>query len=192
MAKRALGIMMRVLAIPFFLHFRAQEAVLGERRAIASTSQALSLLPGVAGEYLRRAFLQWVTGLPLIDCCISFGTTFSDPRTRMGNGVYIGRGCDIGYADIGDNCLLGSYVQVLSGLRQHGFEDPALPIKEQPGEFSKVQIGEDSWIGNGTIVAAHVGRKCVIGVGSVVVKVIPDFAIAAGNPARVLRFRNSR
>jgi acetyltransferase-like isoleucine patch superfamily enzyme len=81
-------------------------------------------------------------------------------------------------------------VHILSGLRQHGFENVDSPIKEQPGEFSQVTIGEDTWIGNGAIVGADVGKNCVIGAGSVVLKPIPDFSIAAGNPARVVKHRN--
>ena len=84
---------------------------------------------------------------------------------------------------------MGSSVHIISGLRQHGFENLDTRIKDQPGELSSVSIGEDTWIGNGAIVAADVGKKCVIGVGSVVVKPIPDFVIAAGNPARVIKYR---
>jgi acetyltransferase-like isoleucine patch superfamily enzyme len=53
-----------------------------------------------------------------------------------------------------------------------------------------VTIGCDSWIGDRSIVLADVGQHCVIGAGSVVPKPIPDYAIAVGNPARVIRFRN--
>jgi acetyltransferase-like isoleucine patch superfamily enzyme len=38
---------------------------------------------------------------------------------------------------------------------------------------------------------ANVGKKCVIGAGSVVVSDIPDYSIAAGNPARVIRARDT-
>jgi virginiamycin A acetyltransferase len=187
--KQVLGYFMRGLAFPFYLHFKLEALLVGDRKAIAMTSQAVSLFPGLTGEYLRRGFLQWVSGLELTDCCISFGTTFSDARITLGNGVYIGRGCDIGYAAIGDHCVLGSNVHILSGLKQHDFSHLEIPIREQPQEFSQIRIGEDTWIGNGTIVAAPVGRKCVIGAGSVVVKPIPDFAIAVGNPAKVVRLR---
>jgi virginiamycin A acetyltransferase len=180
---------MRALSLPVYLLYRLESIFVGNRKAFGMVSQWVSIIPGLTGEYFRRAYLQWATGLSLRDCCISFGTTFSDQRVRIGDGVYLGRGCDIGYADIGRNCVMGSGVHIISGLRQHGFENLDTPIKEQPGELSLVSIGEDSWIGNGAIVAADVGKKCVIGVGSVVVKPIPDFAIAAGNPARVIRFR---
>jgi acetyltransferase-like isoleucine patch superfamily enzyme len=180
---------MRALSLPLYLSYKLESIVVGDRKAFGMLSQWVSIVPGLTGEWFRRAYLEWATGLSLRGCCISFGTTFSDPRVRIGDGVYFGRGCDIGYADVGPNCVIGSGVHIISGLRQHGFEDLDAPIKDQPGEYSKVTIGEDTWIGNGAIVGTDVGRKCVIGVGSVVVKPIPDFAVAAGNPARVIRRR---
>ena len=179
----------RILSLPAYLIYRLEAFIVGNRKAFGMVSQWVSIVPGLTGEWFRRAYLQWATGLSLQDCCISFGTTFSDPRVRIGDGVYLGRGCDIGCADIGRDCVIGSGVHIISGLRQHGFQDLDTPIRDQPAEFSMVIIGEDTWIGNGAIVGANVGKKCVIGVGSVVVKPIPDFAIAAGNPARVIKYR---
>ena len=182
---------MRALSLPAYLVYRLESIFAGDRKAFGMLSQWVSIVPGLTGEWFRRAYLQWATGSSLRDCCISFGTTFSDPHVKIGDGVYLGRGCDIGYADIGPNCVIGSGVHILSGLRQHGFEDLDAPIKDQPGEYSKVTIGEDTWIGNGAIIAADVGKKCVIGVGSVVVKPIPNYAIAGGNPAQVVRYRKN-
>ena len=51
-------------------------------------------------------------------------------------------------------------------------------------------IGGDSWIGEHAVVMAGVGRHCVIGAGAVVVKPIPDFAIAVGVPAKVIGYRD--
>jgi acetyltransferase-like isoleucine patch superfamily enzyme len=190
--KHILHSTMRALSLPVYLLYRLESVFVGDRKAFGMVSQWVSIIPGLTGEFFRRAFLQWATGLSLRGCCISFGTTFSDPGIRIADGVYLGRGCDIGYADIGPNCVIGSGVHIISGLRQHGFEDLDVPIKEQQGGYTKVTVGEDTWIGNGAIIGADVGRKCVIGVGSVVVKPIPDLAIAAGNPARVIRSRTGK
>jgi len=190
LSKSFLGGAMRLAALPFYLLYGIESILVGKRKAFGMVTQTVSLVPGLTGEWFRRAFLQWVTGMSPKDCCLSFGTTFSDPRVKIGDGVYLGRGCDIGYADIGQNCLLGSGVHILSGLKQHSFEDHEIPIKDQPGEFEKISIGEDTWVGNGTIIAADIGKKCVVGAGSVVVKRIPDFAVVVGNPARIIKFRN--
>ncbi len=182
---------MRLLSLPFYFIYRLEALFVGERKAFGMLSQWISIVPGLSGEYFRRGYLQWAVGQSLNDCCISFGTTFSDNRVKIGDGAYLGCRCDIGYADIGPNCVIGSGVHIISGLRQHGFEDLDVPIKEQGGEFSKVTIGEDTWIGNGAIIGADVGKKCVIGVGSVVVKPVPDFVVAVGNPAKIIRVRKN-
>ncbi|TXT17327.1 MAG: O-acetyltransferase, partial [Planctomycetota bacterium] len=78
---------------------------------------------------------------------------------------------------------------VMNGSQQHGIGRLDVPIREQPGVFVPVRIGRDSWIGERAIIAADVGQHCVIGAGSVVTKPIPDFAVAVGVPAKVLRFR---
>lgn len=57
---------------------------------------------------------------------------------------------------------------------------------------STLEIGHDAWVGAGTLIlrgCSKIGIGAVIGAGSVVTKDIPDFAIAVGNPARVIRMR---
>ena len=96
----------------------------------------------------------------------------------------------LGDVEIAANVLIGSNVSIINGNRQHGIERLDIPIREQPGEFPKVQIGTDSWIGDRAIVMADVGEHCVVGAGSVVTKPVPDYAIVVGNPARVVKYRN--
>ena len=67
-----------------------------------------------------------------------------------------------------------------------------IPIREQPGQWPHVTIGQDSWIGDRAIIQCDVGKHCVIGSGSVVTTPIPDYAIAVGVPAKVVRFRNQQ
>lgn len=52
-----------------------------------------------------------------------------------------------------------------------------------------VHIGENAWIGAGTVIVpgVHIGRDTVIGAGSVVTKDIPDNVVAVGNPCKVLQ-----
>lgn len=71
----------------------------------------------------------------------------------------------------------------------HCFNDINTPIRDQGILFiGNVEIGEDSWIGeNVSIIGANVGRHCIIGANSVVVKDIPDYSIAVGSPARVIK-----
>ena len=77
----------------------------------------------------------------------------------------------------------------MSGSGQHNFDDLDTPIQQQGGKYEKIKIGEDSWVGNGCLIMANIGKKCIIGAGSVVSKDIPDYSIAVGNPAKVIRNR---
>lgn len=93
-------------------------------------------------------------------------------------------------APSGENTLLGSGVHILSGSRQHNFEDPATPIQEQGGHFEKITIGQDCWLGNASVVLAGVGDHSIVAAGSVVTKPVEDGLIVGGNPARAIRERH--
>lgn len=96
----------------------------------------------------------------------------------------------IGPVEIGNHVILAQHV-VISGLN-HGYTDVDMPIKDQPCTFQKITIGDDCWIGaNVTITAGiTIGRHVVVAGGSVVTKSIPDYCVAGGNPARILKQYN--
>ena len=180
-----------LLVLPAVLLFRIGRLALGPERAFPGWSQALSLVPGLTGVYLRRAFYRRVFPRCAADACISFGTVFSHPTAEVGRGVYVGAyGC-LGAVTLEDDVLLGSHVSVTNGAAQHGTGRLDVPIREQPGTWPRVTIGRDSWIGDRAVVMADVGRHCIIGAGAVVTRAIPDGAIAVGVPARVLRYRHA-
>lgn len=157
--------------------------------AFWSFSQLISLYPGKCGNYLRKCFLRLVITKCNLNCAIMFGTIFSQIDTEIGQNVYIGPQCNIGSCRIENDCIIGSGVHIVSGSRQHNFDDLEKPVHEQGGVFEKVTIGEDSWIGNGAIVMANIGKKCIVGAGSVVTSDVEDFSIVGGNPARLIRKR---
>lgn len=158
-------------------------------RCFWAFSQFFSLLPGLPGSYLRKSFYRLSMAHCDKDCGIFFGTIFSKRDSEIGKGVYIGTHCNIGRCKIEDYCTIGSNVHIMSGKRQHGFDDLDTPIQEQGGVFEKVVIGEDTWIGNCAVIMANVGKKCIIGAGSVVTEDVEEFSIVAGNPARLIRKR---
>jgi len=71
----------------------------------------------------------------------------------------------------------------------HGYSDVAVPVcKQAVVQKKSVRIGEGSWLGiNVCVLGANVGKHCVIGANSVVTKDIPDYCVAAGSPARVIK-----
>jgi len=89
---------------------------------------------------------------------------------------------------IGDKALIGAGVHVY--VSNHRFTDVLRPIYEQGHEEVKpVIISSGCWIGANAIIlpGVRIGINAVIGAGSVVTKSIPDYAVAVGNPARVIR-----
>jgi virginiamycin A acetyltransferase len=176
-------------ALPFYLCFRLTGMLLGPAIAFEDMSQAISLLPGTMGAYIRRAFYARTLAECSQTCVISFGALFSDQRARVGENVYIGPRCDIGYAILEDDVLLGSGVHILSGKRQHFIDDLTRPIRVQGGEMQKVRVGSGAWVGNGAILMADVGRHTVVGAGAVVTADTEAYVIVGGNPARVIRER---
>jgi acetyltransferase-like isoleucine patch superfamily enzyme len=108
----------------------------------------------------------------------------------------IGRGCDFGYQNhitcvrsvtIGDHVLTANNVHISDN--SHAYEDVTRPILQQPVRFRRaVSIGSGSWIGeNVCVLGASIGRNCVIGANAVVTRDIPDFCVAVGIPAVVIR-----
>jgi virginiamycin A acetyltransferase len=180
-----------VVIAPLYVTHLIVSAVGNRDSSFWAWSQFLSLWPGTPGNYIRKAFYRLAMKRCDKDCAILFGTIFAQIDTEIGSGVYIGPHCNVGSSVIENHCTLGSGVHILSGKKQHTFSDLDIPIQQQGGRLEKVVIGEDSWIGNGAIVMAHVGRKCIVGAGSVVTKDVPDYAIVAGNPAALIRRRNS-
>jgi virginiamycin A acetyltransferase len=179
------------LALPSLGSFWLSSLFLGRQKAFPGWSQAFSLLPGLCGVYLRRAFYQQVFPRCGSDVCLSFGTVFSHPTAELGHRVYVGLFCCLGDVTLEDDVLLGSHVSIMNGGSQHGIGRLDVPIREQPGSWPRITIGRDSWIGDRAVVLADVGKHCVVGAGSVVTKAIPDYAIAVGSPAKVVRYRTS-
>jgi len=175
--------------LPLFLLYRLLLLVAKKDQVFSSFAQFLSLFPGVTGSYLRNSFYRMVMTHCEIGVVFSFGSLFSHVDTSIETGVYIGPQCNIGSCHIEKNCLLGSGVHILSGKKQHDFSDLEVPLKDQGGTFTKIRIGEDSWIGNNAVVMADVGKKCVVAAGSVIVNPVEDFSVVAGNPAQVLKKR---
>jgi len=184
--KKLIKLVFLVLALPLFLLYRVVSLAGNKDSVFQSFSQLLSLIPGKIGVYLRAAFYKLACTNTSDNISVSFLTLLSHQDTTLGEGIYIGPGCNIGKCSIGDNTLLGSGVHVLSGSRQHNFTDPETPIKEQGGHFEKIHIGRDCWLGNQAIVMVSLADKTLVAAGSVVTRSAEPGAILAGNPAKVI------
>jgi len=179
-----------VCVLPALLSYAIKRTVLGPNRALEGSTQTLSLVPGILGQYLRRAFLARVIGHCAPTATIAFGTIFSKAGARIDDHAYIGPGCFLGLVHIESDVLIGSGVHITSGRQTHGTADVSKPIREQEGEAALVRVGAGAWIGSAAVIMADVGANSVVGAGSVVTKPVPDAVVAAGVPATVIRSRS--
>ena len=118
-----------------------------------------------------------------------------NPKTgyiNIANDVYVGTGTTFfGHEglEIGEFTLIAQNVTCTP--YSHIFENPDLFIYQQGGHSKKVTIGSDVYIGMGVNImySGDIGKGSVVGAGSVVVKPIPPYSVAVGNPAKVIKER---
>lgn len=120
-------------------------------------------------------------------------TDTSNPVFRIGNGTTIGNYSHIvsvGSVIIEDKVLIADKVYI--GDNCHNYSNVDIPIIDQKVNFTgSTLIGEGTWIGeNVAIVSCRIGKHCVIGANSFVNKDIPDYSVACGNPAKVVKIYN--
>ncbi|SKB82375.1 acyltransferase [Daejeonella lutea] len=109
----------------------------------------------------------------------------------IGNDTIVGVGnVIIGPVQIGSYTMLAQNV-VLSGMN-HGYEDIKVPPIRQEISTKQITVGDNVWIAaNVTITAGvQIGNHAIIGAGSVVTKDVPAYAVAVGNPAKVIKKYN--
>lgn len=93
---------------------------------------------------------------------------------------------------IGKNTAIAANVSITD--IHHPYEDINTPIEQQNIITKPVVIGPDCKIYNNAVIlpGVHVGKHCTIGANAVVTKDIPDYCVAVGAPARVVKRYNER
>lgn len=132
------------------------------------------------GVIIQRG--SWLAAVPL--------TGKSSALLKIGNNSVIGNYNHI-YATssiIIENDVLTADKVYISDCA-HSFDDPAIPIIKQPiKQLKEITIGTGSWLGeNVCIIGASIGKNSVIGANSVVTHDIPDYCIAVGSPAKIIK-----
>lgn len=158
--------------------------------SFTAPSQLLALIPGYVGVLLRRVWYR----LNLRHCgcnlTVDWMAVIRTRDTGIGDCCTLGVANWIGWVELGNNVMTGSHVVLTSGSRQHDFSDFSRPMRAQHGIKRQVVIGNDVWIGTQAVVMADISNGTVVGAGSIVTKTYPVNAVIAGNPARILRYRD--
>lgn len=126
--------------------------------------------------------LSWLAANPL--------TGDNNCQLKIGKNSYIGNFAHIyctSNIEIAENVLIADRVYISDNL--HKFEDINIPIILQPiKQLDSVRIETGVWIGeNVSIIGASIGKNSVIGANTVVTKSIPDYCVAVGSPARIVK-----
>lgn len=164
-------------------------------------------LGNVPGGTVARAAWQKITMLTSVRGKVSIGQNFrlgsgsvisSQHGLVIGTSVSVGRNCTIEASGIiGDKTVIAALVGIV-GRADHAIDEVGHAVIDSTWvgdrpvtDLDRVEIGEDVWIGYGATVVSgiRVGNGAVIAAGAVVVHDVPDFAIVAGNPARVVSTR---
>lgn len=120
---------------------------------------------------------------------------------RQPERIEIGENCSINHNNIfqagkrvatiklGNNVLTAANVMFIAYC--HNYDDINTPIMYQDCYDGPIVIEDDVWIGHGVTIlpGVHIGKGCVIGAGAVVNKSLPDYSIAVGIPAKVVKVR---
>jgi acetyltransferase-like isoleucine patch superfamily enzyme len=110
---------------------------------------------------------------------------------EIGTGTSIAGSCVLSAVSgirLGQNVLLARNVYIAD--HRHAYEDIGVPVLDQGiTRVAQVEIGDGAWLGQNVVIGpgVRVGRGAVVGANSVVRDDVPDFAVAVGAPARVIR-----
>ncbi|MFC5775031.1 CatB-related O-acetyltransferase [Ectobacillus antri] len=152
----------------------------------------------------RISLLTYVSSSSVISENVAIKRFCKVRNTSIGNYTYLANNVSLINASIGKFCSIGPYVKI--GLGKHPTDRfSTSPIFYSPSnsfnvsivkdttfvEFEKIIIGNDVWIGANAIIldGVNIGNGAIVAAGAVVTKDVPDFAIVAGVPARIIRFR---
>jgi len=122
---------------------------------------------------------------------IEHGADFgSGNELEIGDYSGIGIHARIGHVKIGRFVMMAPEVNIITSSHKH--DNCIIPMCNQGLEKTKpVTIGDDVWIGTRSVIlpGVNIGKGSIVGANSVVTKDVEDYAIVAGNPAKVIRNR---
>ena len=175
-----------IITLPFIILSYIESLFFGKscERIFGNCKELLAFCPTIIGQYMRLGFY-WATCTKISpDVSLLLGSMIAHRDTIIGSNVVIGCYSIIGYAEIGNNVIMGSRISIISGKYTHGKPGEREETDETEDKPVRISIGDNSWIGEGALLLANVGANCTVGAGSVVFKDFSDGITIMGNPAR--------
>lgn len=181
-------ILMSIIALPLALIFICLGWIAIITRAYSEVSILASRIPFIFGQRIRYFYYKATLKSLGSNVVFKYGTYCQYPNAIIGNRILFGYFNTIGEVYMGDDIVIGGYVNFLSGTSQHSFQNRNEKIINQKGFGRKmITVGSDVWIGSNAVIASDVGTRCVIGAGSLLVKPAKSFGVYGGNPAKLLK-----
>ncbi len=157
---------------------------------------AKNLPPSYSGIKLGQTALRRFCGkLMLKECGVGVNiekNAYFSKKVSLGDYSGLGVNSKIhGTCTIGKQVMMGEDVTIIT--RNHRFDRTDIPMMEQGFSDEKpVVIGDDVWIGDKVLIlpGVKIGNGCIIAAGAVVTKDVPEYSIAAGVPAKVIKNRS--
>jgi acetyltransferase-like isoleucine patch superfamily enzyme len=181
-------LLISLLAFPFALLFIVIGKLSIYCNAYSEVSLIASRIPFLFGQRIR--FIYYKATLKHLgkEVVFKYGSFCQYNTASIGDRVLIGYFNAIGEVTMGNDIVIGGFVNFISGTNQHSFVDPSQTINKQSASGrSMIIIGSDVWIGSNAIIASNIGDRCVIGAGSVLVKPAQSNSVHAGNPAKLIK-----
>lgn len=170
--------------LPLILPTKIETKISRGEAVFSFCAHLLGVVPGIVGNYLRRAYYCHTLLFCSSSMDINFGSFFSHKDAEIGENVCIGAYTIIGSAIIEKNTLIASRVSIMSGKAQHIYINDELTREVN---LTKVRIGEHTWIGEGALIMSDVGDRCIISAGSVVYNRIPDDIVVYASPGKKIK-----
>lgn len=186
--KNIYSVIIMLLALPFGLFFIVAGKLAALCGAYSDLSIIVSRFPFMFGEKVRFLYYKGTLKHLGNGVVFKYGSFCQYPNASIGDRVLIGYYNAVGEITMGNDIIIGGFVNFISGTSQHSFEDDSQTISEQKSAGrTMITIGSDVWIGSNAVIAANVGSRCVVGAGAVLVKPATDRGVYGGNPAKLIK-----
>jgi acetyltransferase-like isoleucine patch superfamily enzyme len=185
MAMRIAGVLSWPLVVPLACLARVSDT------GFRTVSECLAIVPYLLGVILRGEFYRWTLRRCGRNVLVGFGTVFLYRDIEIGDHVLIGMYNTIHHCSFGSYVLTAEGCRFLSGARYHNFDRTDIPMALQGGKLRRIHVSDDCWIGANAIIMSDINTGSVVGAGTVVTAPVGPYTIVAGNPARVVRQRQT-